>query len=141
MEIDGSNKNKRPPPPLIYSGECIFPACPKELASAVMQDVIHGRITSSIKECHLSAKVTCKALFDWLEKFKLHGRFLTEHNQIAEIRGRTGNRQFAEGHTSFSNPGLKNFGKELKHNIYCSKCYCTDLILLVGAGTICHHCP
>jgi hypothetical protein len=90
------------------------------LASAVMQDVIHGRITSTIKECHLSAKVTCKALFDRLEKFKLH-----EHNQIAEIRDRTGNRQFAEGHTSFSNPGSKNLGKELKHNnIYCSKCYC-----------------
>jgi hypothetical protein len=85
MEIDGSNKNKRPPPPPIDSGECIFPACPKELASAVMQDVIHGRITSTIKECHLSAKVTSKALFDRLEKFKLHGRFLTEHNQIQKL--------------------------------------------------------
>lgn len=142
MEIDGSNKNKRPPPPPIDSGECIFPACPKELASAVMQDVIHGRITSTIKECHLSAKVTCKALFDRLEKFKLHGRFLTEHNQIAEIRDRTGNRQFAEGHTSFSTPGSKNLGKELKHNIYCSKCYCTDpekfTLRVIGVISVCY---
>ena len=66
----------------------------------------------------------------------------SEHNQIAEIRDRTGNRQFAEGHTSFSNPGSKNLGKELKHNIYCSKCYCTDpekfTLRVIGVISVCY---
>ena len=72
MEIDGNNiSKKRPPPTPISLGECTFPTCLVGLASAVMPDVIRGRITSSIKECHLSFKESYTTLFDWLEKINL----------------------------------------------------------------------
>ena len=59
METDGKINKKRPPPPPVASGECIFPSCPVKLADAVMPDVIYGRLTSSKKECQLSAKECC----------------------------------------------------------------------------------
>lgn len=146
LEIDGNNKSKkRPHLPHISSGECTFPTCPVELASAVMPDAIRGRKTSSIKECHLSFKESCTTLFDWLEKFNLHGRFLKEHTTITAIRGEeTGNKKFAQGHTSFSNPkeGDINLGKEIKYNIYCSNCYCTDhesfTLRVIGVLSVCY---
>lgn len=146
METDGKINKKRPPPPPVASGECIFPSCPVKLADAVMPDVIYGRLTSSKKECQLSAKECCTTLFDCLEKYKLHGRFLTKHDGITAIRVKTGNNKFAVGHTSVAYPRDvdKNLGKEFKHNIYCSNCYCTDhdpekfALRVIGVISMCY---